>query len=148
MIPPIWPGAPRHRPERTLPSHAFVPGRTPRPPGDGEEKGDFLWGIDLYHAGYLWEAHEAWEGVWKAAADPAERELLQALIQIAAALLKAHVGEEAGARKLAGRARARLRSVPDRCMGVDVSDLLRQLDACFGVEIDWSRAPRLEPGAP
>ena len=154
MIPAVWPDAKRHLPEVAFPPYAYVPGRTPHPVKDpdghmrGEEPvGGFLRGIDLYHAGYLWEAHEAWEGLWKATTEPVPREFLQALIQIAAALLKAHVGEETGARKLATAARSRLQSVvaetPD-CMGLDVTDLLHQLDACFAAEIEWSCAPRLE----
>ena len=152
MIPPVWPDAKRHLPEVAFPPYAYVPGKTPHPVRDqeghmrgGEPVGGFLRGIDLYHAGYLWEAHEAWEGLWKATTDPTKREFLQALIQIAAALLKAHVGEEGGARKLADAARSRLKTAGDRCMGIEVLDLLHQLDACFGEgEIDWSRAPRLE----
>ena len=62
---PIWPQAPRYGPPGPLPSQAFVPGRTPRP-SDAEplpSEQAFLRGIDLYHAGYLWEAHEQWESV-------------------------------------------------------------------------------------
>ncbi len=77
MIPPVWPDAKRHLPEVAFPSYAYVPGKTPHPVRDpeghmrgGEPVGGFLRGIDLYHAGYLWEAHEAWEGLWKATTDP------------------------------------------------------------------------------
>ncbi len=151
---PVWRNAPRHVPEMALPPYAYIPGRTPHPVNDPdghmhdkEAEGGFLRGIDLYHAGYLWEAHEAWEGLWKSTSDPVQREFLQALIQIAAALLKAHVGEETGARKLAAAARSRFQTVvveTPNCMGLDVTGLLRQIDACFAAEIEWNCAPRLE----
>ena len=49
----------------------------------------FLYGVDLYNHGYLWEAHEAWEGLWhQAKRDALQAEFLQGLIQCAAAALK------------------------------------------------------------
>lgn len=146
--PPIpWPGAPRHRPERPFPPHAFVPGTRPHPtrgrgaapapphlPAERWREDDaYLFGIDLYHAGYLWEAHEQWEGIWKASPDPLQREFLQGLIQLAASQLKGG----RGGRKLEARARERLGTVAGahaRYMGLDVRALLAA---------DWQPAPRL-----
>ncbi|HEX5136223.1 MAG TPA: DUF309 domain-containing protein [Planctomycetota bacterium] len=118
---PIWSGAPRYGPPAPLPSHAFLPGRTPRPPDapplPPEEA--FLRGIDLYHAGFLWEAHEQWESVWRATEDPERRDFLQGLVQIAASVLKARTGNARGAAKLAQRAREHLARVKgERCMGL------------------------------
>jgi hypothetical protein len=62
---------------------------------------DWLFGVDLFNAFFFWEAHESWEGLW--AAQPrhgAPARLLQGLIQIAAALLKIHLGSPAGAATL------------------------------------------------
>lgn len=123
---PVWPGAPRYGPPGPLPSHAFVPGCTPRPeeapplpPGQA-----FLRGIDLYHAGYLWEAHEQWESVWRATSDPEQRDFLKGLIQIAASVLKGRGGNMRGARKLAARAREHLARVGSgRCMGLSLAPL-------------------------
>ena len=39
------------------------------PPESWRENADYLYGVDLYNHGYLWEAHEAWEGLWHKAAD-------------------------------------------------------------------------------
>ena len=49
----------------------------------------FLYGIDLFNAGYWWECHEAMEGLWHVAGrgSPAGH-TLQAVIQCAAAHLK------------------------------------------------------------
>jgi hypothetical protein len=136
---PIWPDAPRYGPRSPLPSVAFVPGRTPRPaecaPLPPEQA--FLRGIDLYHAGFLWEAHEQWESVWRASSDPVQRDFLQGLVQIAAALLKARSGNARGAAKLARRAREHLARVDgERYMGLALAPL-RAFDGA---------APRLEVG--
>ena len=45
-------------------------------------------GVELYAAGRYWDAHEAWEGPWRAEGDPYRRTLLQGLIQAAAAMHK------------------------------------------------------------
>lgn len=123
---PVWKDAPRYGPPGPLPSHAFVPGRTPRPsdapplpPAQA-----FLRGIDLYHAGYLWEAHEQWESAWRLSEGATEREFLQGLIQLAASVLKGRSGTAGGAAKLARRARERFARVPgERFMGVAVAPL-------------------------
>jgi predicted metal-dependent hydrolase len=103
-----------------------VPGLNVRPE---EEATGFDWGIDLYHAGYLWEAHEAWEGVWKSESDPVRRAFVQGLIQMAASLLKAHVGEERGSARLAERALRRFRSCGRSCMGLDVTGIVAALES-------------------
>ena len=137
---PIWPDAPRYGPDLPFPPYRFVSGLHPHPVRDPEGhsygqagKEDLLpddafrRGIDLYHAGYLWEAHEAWEGVWKASDDPVARDFYQGLIQLAASLIKRHVGEERGARGLAQAARERLTRVAARhreYMGLDIDALL------------------------
>ncbi|MCK6448326.1 MAG: DUF309 domain-containing protein [Planctomycetes bacterium] len=99
----------RFVPHREFPAHAFVPGRTARhqartdgasrelgralPPERWREDEDYLFGVDLYHAGFLWEAHEAWERPWLASNDERQRRLLQALIQLAAACLRLEMNE-------------------------------------------------------
>jgi predicted metal-dependent hydrolase len=73
---------------------------------------DYLWGVDLYNLGFFWEAHEAWEAPWRAAAhESAQRRFLQGLIQCAAACLKARVGQPIASQRLSARALTRLRRV-------------------------------------
>ena len=75
---------PRYAPRLPFPSYAFLPGRDPHPQRDpaGHSYGEhgptavhvdaddwrdnepYLFGVDLYNHGFLWEAHEAWEGIW------------------------------------------------------------------------------------
>ena len=157
---PIWPDAPRYGPDEPFPPYRFVSGLHPHPvrdpkghsygrvkeadhvPADAfREDADYLRGIDLYHAGYLWEAHEAWEGLWKAAIDPVARDFYQGLIQLAASLIKAHQGHARGAERLADGARERFVRVAashERYRGLELAAL-----RSFGGR--WEAAPRLEP---
>jgi uncharacterized protein len=159
---------------RALPAQAHVPGRSPRspefeaaappgeaaappgeaaaPPGEGAAAGDwqrdpaFLWGLDLYNHGYPWEAHEVWEKLWRLAPrGSAARELLQALIQCAAAVVHARAGRAVGQRRLAERALVRLDAVHvaagPRCLGIDVDGLAQAMRAfaLAGGAGDWPR---------
>jgi hypothetical protein len=106
----------------------------------------FLWGLDLYNHGYPWEAHEVWETLWRQAPRPsAVRDLLQALIQCAAAAVHARDGRPAGQRRLAERALARLgavhAAVGSRCLGIDVAGLAQAMRAfaLAGCAGDWPR---------
>jgi hypothetical protein len=140
----------RYLPDRPFPAYAFVPGKTPRharekgeerrelslaaalPPERWREDEDFLFGVDLYNAGFFWEAHEAWERTWRASRDERQRRLLQALIQLAAACLKLGMDEPAGAARLARVASDKLRALGEpELMGLVPAALARSLDACF-----------------
>lgn len=109
---------PRYAPDQPFPPYAFLPGTNRHPTqhpeghsytGVREEPADFipadrwrtnahyLFGVDLYNHGYLWEAHEAWEAIWH----PAKREpllanFLQGLIQCTAASLKVRMEQPRG----------------------------------------------------
>jgi len=153
---PVWPDAPRHVPAAALPSYRFVGrpqphprtdpagslhGLPPHPPGLPADRWrddrSWLFGVDLYHAGYLWESHEAWEAVYFAAKDPVHRALVQALIQLAAALLQEHKGRARGVTILVAAARTKLARViaatppGGRLAGVDPRTLLADIDAHF-----------------
>jgi len=61
--------------------------------------------VELFNAGYYWEAHEAWEGLWHAyGRHGAAADVLKALIKLAAAGVKVREGQEHGVRTHAGRA--------------------------------------------
>jgi hypothetical protein len=113
----------RYCPHRPLPPYRFVPGLNPHPtrnpaghsyapaaplhargawsPHSWRTLDDWLSGVDRFNAFYFWEAHESWEELWAAAArDSRPARTLQGLIQIAAALLKIHMGSLPGAAAL------------------------------------------------
>lgn len=161
---PLHPGALRLVPDAPLPAYRFVPERAPHPRRDPRgslfgapghppglprdrwrEDRSWLLGIDLYHQGFLWEAHEAWEACFFAArvrGDAAQRDLAQALIQLAAALLQAHLGRGAGVRTLAAAVVRRLRSVLDatpadaRLGGIDPRTLLADVERHLSAALD------------
>ena len=125
-------GPPRYCPTRPLPPYAFVPGRNPHPTRDPEghsygrphttpawraeqdwrEVEDYLFGCDLYNHAFLWEAHEAWEGIWQECKhDPILASFLQGLIQCSAAALKIAMGQPRGLSRLAELGTGRLEEV-------------------------------------
>ena len=117
-IPP--PGSVARRTQAALPDVRYVPGLTAHPghgvdapwdPGQAWEHDErWLTTLDLFDQRYLWEAHEAWEAMWRGLppASPS-RGVLQGLIQLAASRLKRHQGDLASAASLHARAVARLR---------------------------------------
>jgi predicted metal-dependent hydrolase len=99
---------------------------------------DLLYGVDLFNAGYFWEAHAFWERLWALEETESEiRHFLKALLQTAAACLKARQGEIAGARKLL--ARAGLESLERRKLGIDSHALARDARRFVEEEADPPR---------
>ena len=144
----------RYLPGRPFPPYAFLPGRDPHPTRDpeghsyGTEEGpadylpadrwrdneDYLFGVDLYNHGYLWEAHEAWEGLWHAAKhDGHQREHLQGLIQCAAACLKVRMEQPRGLARLSELGTGRLETVAKEAggsfMGVALFEWIAEIRA-------------------
>ncbi len=84
----------------------------------------FQAGIELFDQGRFFEAHEAWEEIWRSTA-PEPKDLFQGLIQIAVALhqfFDLHRIE--GPRRTLAKARRRLEPYLPEALGIDVSDLL------------------------
>ena len=160
----------RYLPGRAFPPYAFLPGsghhptRDPRGHSFGREEeepqyfeadqwrenADYLYGIDLYNHGYLWEAHEAWEGIWhKAKGDPPQAKFLQGLIQCAAACLKIPMLQPRGLESLSKLGCAKIGAVAEEqgpsYMGLDALDFARDLrEFALGVPESIDERPRLE----
>lgn len=155
--PPVWPEAPRYRPDKAFPPYRFTPGVNPHPrrdpqghafgrpekkpaympPEQWRKNALYLHGVDLYHQGYLWESHEAWESLWHLTGkEDVEGQFLQGLIQNSAALLKIRQGLWDGARHLSREAHRRLTFVMEagdsRFMGIDVRALVHALESYYG----------------
>jgi hypothetical protein len=150
-------------PTGVFPPSAYVPGRNLRPPRAAvspaltavDERSwtvdtEYLWGVDLYNHGYFWEAHEAWEGLWRMPQRAArQRAFLQALIQLAAACLKRALGDAAACDRLATRGLARLESIATddhgRYMGLAVvSFSARFRDYLAQGSVEVQQPPALE----
>ena len=114
---------PRYCPDRPFPAYRYAPGLHPHPHRDRDGHSyqpqprlerhapwevsawrtlvDWLFGVDLFNAFFFWEAHESWETLWAVKPRPSgTAQLLQGLIQIAAAMLKIRLGSLAGAATL------------------------------------------------
>jgi hypothetical protein len=169
---------PRYLPDRALPPYAYLPHRDPadrhphpeRDPGghmrDGahgpevtgppdplawRETPTFLWGVDLFNAGYYWEAHEAWEDLWRAARSDEAAALLHGLIKLAAAGVKAGVANPRGTARHAAAAGELFAPLAaqghDRLFGLDPRTLKRAAEAwAEGAEAGLAAAPVLLPG--
>jgi hypothetical protein len=167
--------APRLLPDEPFPPYAFVPGRFPHPTADpaGHSFGTnpalpsriepdqwqgcrpYLFGIDLFNAGYYWESHVAWEGLWMACDRKGiVADFLKGLIHLAAAGVKALEGRPEGVKSHSSRAAAlwetTLRSLNadhDLFMGFNIEDLVRVAKAIHGD--GWpARPPFLLPSFP
>lgn len=164
----------RYLPGRAFPPYAFLPGRDPHPTRDPRghshgtqeerppylvarrwrESTPYLWGADLYNHGFLWEAHEAWEGLWHASkADRILAPYLQGLIQCAAAWLKIAMQQPKGLERLTALALEKLDQVATASgghyMGLDL-DVFRPAVRAFADSLPTSSSgyPLLVLGDP
>jgi hypothetical protein len=134
-------------PDEPFPSYAYIPGRFPHPTSDpaGHSHGiepavpeklepekwracrPYLYGIDLFNAGFYWESHVAWESLWLACGRTGVvAEFLKGLIKLAAAGVKALEGKSQGVHSHSGRAAELFRRVKrstDHLMGFRVPEL-------------------------
>ena len=102
-----------------------------RPLSPEERSAAFERGVAAYERGDFFEAHEHLEPAWMGTADPAERNLHQGLIKLAAAFVHAVRGNPIGVRKNLRGARERLADalvddVDDR--GLDLRAILGEVD--------------------
>ena len=138
-----------------LPAYRHRPGTTPHPRRDptGHSHGKteephppwqpeywrtldaWLHGVDLFNAGYWWEAHEALEALWIAGGrtTPHAR-FVRGVILISAALLNRELKKSGGGKRQAALGIRHLESVlPDRSvyMGLEVRPFTAAVAACF-----------------
>jgi len=90
----------------------------------------YLRGIELFNAGRFFESHEALEELWLKS-EGAERELLHALIQSAAALHHFQGGNLKGALSVYHRAQRRLAALPPTVMKLDTKAFAQELEGFF-----------------
>lgn len=130
-----------------LPAIPYVPGATSRP-ADGTYDAlrqtarygmtiDDLAACDAWTSGWtlldaecFWEAHEVWEAVWLALPpNSAERRFVQAVIQLANALLKEKMNRPQAVRRLCVDCRRGLRGTTTEVMSIEVTTVLGRLKA-------------------
>ncbi|MEM9457469.1 MAG: DUF309 domain-containing protein [Myxococcota bacterium] len=150
---------PRYCGARPFPAYAYFPGEGPHPTRSPQghsygrdpepSSSAFEWGVDLYNHGYPWEAHEAWENLWRAASPgSADAVFFRGLIQCAAACLKVRVGRHEAARRLGARALEHIGcAIQDGvdARGLDLAVFTTRFAAWLGAEpIDRVAHPRMQ----
>lgn len=133
-----------------LPDYAYVPGHNQRHSEDafdalretalhGQNAAQlatceaFRAGLQFFHSGYYWEAHEVLEPVWMVLPEGCvERRFVQGLIQLANGCLKLRMGRPKAALRLVGQARGLVPSEAKTIMTLDVQDVHRWIDALEG----------------
>jgi uncharacterized protein len=144
---------PRYLPEEALPPYAYVPGRFPHPFSDPQGHSyqlssppvpppdpwcwaqcqPYLRALDLFHHGYYWEAHEAWEALWHACGRRGDlADFFKGLIQLAVAGVKLRQGRPEGVRSHAERAAELFQKIAGEktMMGLALADLLEASGRC------------------
>ena len=94
-------------------------------------------GIDNLRAGRFFEAHEALELAWRAAAQD-ERDFFQGLVHVAVAWYQAGRGRTVGTTRQLERAMRRLEPYEPFHRGIDVRDLRAQLLEAYAVVLRGS----------
>jgi hypothetical protein len=141
--------------DRPLPAYRHVPGTTPHPTRDPEghsydrppvslpdlnhedwrKSQEYLFGIDLFNENYWWECHEVLEGLWHASGIGSEAgHVLQAVIQCAAAHLKASTDRPMGARRLFDHSLRHAKWSGSRQLGLDLEAMIRDTRSYLSVE--------------
>jgi predicted metal-dependent hydrolase len=82
----------------------------------------FAKGLSCYQSARFFDAHEHWESVWVGLCGP-QKNLLQALIQIAVALHHFYAGNRTGATSLLRRVLQQLEAFPACFSGIAVAQL-------------------------
>jgi uncharacterized protein len=89
-------------------------------------------GVADFNAGRFFEAHEIWEELWLAAAEP-EKMFLQGLIQVTAAFHHHARGNARGMQSLLAAGIAKLAGCPDDFRGVAIGALRDDAKAWEGI---------------
>ena len=130
-------------PDFEWPSHVYVPGQTVRHPEDWfdaikssvqldveiEETQAWQAGLAYLHAGYFWECHEVLEAVWLSLPNPSpERDMTQAVIQLANARLKLKMNRPNATRRLCAIVEDLLAGHSGTILGLQVAQVLEWTD--------------------
>ncbi|MCI0423313.1 MAG: DUF309 domain-containing protein [Acidobacteria bacterium] len=102
-------------------------------------------GVALFNSGKFWEAHEAWEEIWKNRPEDG-RFFIQGLIQLAAAYHQLGKRVHRGVLIHLKQAQERLKLFPADFLGIQVAALLEVIDASLAAiekrpslaEVDWT----------
>jgi predicted metal-dependent hydrolase len=94
-------------------------------------------GLIFFNQGLYFEAHEAWEDLWKVTAPPL-RTLYQGLIQAAVGLHHLERGNKIGAQGQLAKSIGHLSRSVNLCDSIDTAGLVRQLEE---IQSQWQPRP-------
>lgn len=112
--------------------------------GDSAREGLFARGVELFNAGAYWEAHEAWEEIWKAIPGR-ERRFFQGLIQAAAAFHQWRRGRFEGAAEHFRRSARKLAPFPPVWEGIRLEEVRRHFLEWEELAADRASFPTVPP---
>lgn len=118
----------RNRARAFLASHLAAAWQVPFDPEQWLENAAWRLGYELFHKRFFWEAHEAWEPLWRASPPgSAERHLLRSLLQWSASGVQLTAGRLEAALRTAEKAHVAVAKLQaggvTACLGVDVQSL-------------------------
>ena len=96
------------------------------------QEAEFSRGIHLFNQRAYWEAHEAWENVWRDMSDNQKDDaeiILRGLIQFTAGLHLFSVGKLEGALRNLLKARAKLALYDKPFLGIDLNGLVATIQS-------------------
>ena len=105
-----------------------------------ESDPEWLAGLALFNAGHFWHAHEAWETLWLRSAGE-QRRFVQAMIQVAAALVHWQRGNQRGLQLNWAKARTKLAPKSWPGATINVSQLIIWMDGMTAATI--TTAPQM-----
>ena len=155
-----------------FPPYTYVPGKTPHPRSDPKghsfnrpephidsfdinkwrSSDAYLFGIDLFNAGYHWESHEQWEAIWHAVGRTGVvADFFKGLIKLAAAKVKRAEGNFSGMQRHSRRAMELFQNVNashETMAGLRINELLSnatQLSDEKTCEFEFTLRPQVQP---
>jgi predicted metal-dependent hydrolase len=84
--------------------------------------------VIFFNAGHYFEAHEAWEDVWRSTGEGPLKRFLQGLIQAAVGLHHLHRRNAVGARSQLAKSIRNLSENPSSGVPIDAENLIAQLE--------------------
>ena len=119
------------------------------PPGATGYPGPYLEGIRLFNLGQFFQAHEAWEDLWRQSDGP-ERVFYQGLVQCAVALEHFRRGNLRGAAKLSVTYPTKFDRLAPVFMGIEIARLMSDMKRALSPAVEFQTArpagspPRLD----
>ena len=121
-------------------------GQLAEPTFSPSQRDQWVVGIELFNRQGYWEAHEAWENVWREMTDNPEDDgeiILRGLIQFAAGLHSLSRGKTAGAVSNLSKSRVKLALCEKPFWGIDLGSLVSAIQSSihapqrlFGYQIE------------